>query len=410
MQSNILFVDDDSSVLDALEWTFSDEPYGCLTCKTPGEALRLMDQIDFAVVVSDQRMPEMCGTDFLEKIRHQWPATIRILMTAYQEMNIILNAVNKGHIYNLIFKPWDEVELKRIIQTAVDDYTLRNGGGVFSQPVHEADRLIELNQSLEKKNLQLLERLQQAQKMEALGNLASGVAHDFNTVLCVITGNLQLAMADNSVTPNVHANLSQALEASGRGKDLVSQILSFSRASENSNKPVRLGPLVKEVLDFIQAALPPNIKLRQEITIDSERIQLEPTKVYQILMNLCLNAADAMKGRRGLVHISLTRTRSVQRTHVEQVQLLSGDYFCLTVNDNGDGIDGADIERIFDPYFTTKRKDGGTGLGLALIKQIVQDQGGDISVKSEVGKGSSFTVYLPLIEDSLVNYVSFQVV
>lgn len=410
MQSNILFVDDDASVLDALEWTFADEPYGCLTCKSPGEALKLMDEIDFAVVVSDHRMPEMCGTDLLEKIKHQWPATIRILMTAYQEMNIILNAVNKGHIYNLIFKPWDEVELKRIIQTAVDDYTLRNGGGIFSQPVSEADQLIELNQSLEKKNQQLLERLQQAQKMEALGNLSSGVAHDFNTVLCVINGNLQMAMLDNSITPSVHANISQALEASGRGKDLVSQILSFSRASESSGNPVRLRPLVKEALEFIQAALPPNIKVRQDITIESERIQLDPTKVYQILMNLCLNAADAMKGRKGVVHISLTRTRGVEAKQVEKVKVLSGDYFCLTVSDNGDGIDEADLERIFNPYFTTKRKNGGTGLGLALINQIVQDQGGHIAVQSEVGKGSSFTIYLPLIEDSLVNYVSFQVV
>ena len=186
MQSNILFVDDDSSILDALEWTFSDEPYGCLTCKTPQEALKLMDEIDFAVVVSDQRMPEMCGTDFLEKIKHQWPATIRILMTAYQEMNILLNAVNKGHVYNLIFKPWDEMELKRIIKTAVDDYTLRNGGGVISRQASEADQLIELNRSLEEKNQYLMERLQQAHKMEALGNLASGIAHDFNNVLFVV--------------------------------------------------------------------------------------------------------------------------------------------------------------------------------------------------------------------------------
>ncbi|WP_136796385.1 ATP-binding protein [Desulfosediminicola ganghwensis] len=406
MQSNILFVDDDSSILDALEWTFSDEPYGCLTCKTPQEALKLMDEIDFAVVVSDHRMPEMCGTDFLEKIKHQWPATIRILMTAYQEMNIILNAVNKGHIYNLIFKPWDEMELKRIIKTAVDDYTLRNGGGVISRQASEADQLIELNRSLEEKNQYLMERLQQAHKMEALGNLASGIAHDFNNVLFVINGCLQMSMVDKHMTPNIRANLSQALKASGRAKDLVAQILSFSRTGENNNKPVMLTPLMREVLEFIQAALPPNIKLCQEINIDNERIQLEPTKLYQILMNLCLNAADAMRGRKGVVHISLTRARIERTKHVEQVKSLLGDYFCLTVSDNGDGIEEADMERIFDPYFTTKRKNGGTGLGLALINQIIQDQGGNISVQSEVGKGSSFTVYLPLIEDSLVNCVS----
>ena len=399
MQSNILFVDDDSAVLDALKWTFADEPYYCLTCKTPREALSLMDEIDFAVVVSDQRMPEMCGTDFLEKIKHQCPATIRILMTAYQEMNIILNAVNKGHVYSVIFKPWDGMELKRIIKTAVDDYALRNGGENSRQLTSDADQLIELNQSLEQKNQYLMERLQQSQKMEALGNMASGIAHDFNNILIIINGCLQLAMYDKSLKPKVHTNLSLALKASNRAKDLASQILSFSSASENNNKPVKLCPLVQEVLEFIQAALPPNIEVRQHIAVDFEKIQLEATKVYQILMNLCSNAVDAMQGSKGIIHISLTRTRIDQTEQVEQMKLLPGDYFCLTVSDNGYGIDEASMKRIFDPYFTTKRKNGGTGLGLALINQIVQDHGGRISVKSEVSKGSSFAVYLPLVEE-----------
>ncbi len=235
MQSNILFIDDDSAVLDALEWTFADEPYECLTCKTAGEALSLIDEMDFAVVVSDQRMPEMSGIDFLEKIKRQRPATIRILMTAYQEMNLILNAVNKGHVYNLIFKPWDEVELKRIIKTAVDDYTLRNGSRVSRQASSEADHLQRVNKSLEQKNQYLMARLQQAQKMEALGNLASGIAHDFNNILFVINGILKLALIDKSLQLKMHNQLSLALEASTRAKDLIAQILSFSSAGERED-------------------------------------------------------------------------------------------------------------------------------------------------------------------------------
>lgn len=400
MQSNILFVDDDPSVLDALEWTFADEPYSCMMCKTPGEALRLMDEIDFAVVVSDQRMPDMSGTDFLQRIKRQWPETIRILMTAYQEMNIILNAVNKGHVYNLIFKPWDESELKRIIQTAVDDYSVRNNNGPFCRQVSESEQMIELNTSLEKKNQALMKRLQQAQKMETLGNLSSGIAHDFNTILFIINSSLQMAMADKSSSHNVREHLSQALRASSRAKDLVAQIRSFSRAGENSKQPFPLRPLVEEVVEFIQAAMGSSVEIRQEITVGPEMIQLEPTKVYQILMNLCSNAADAMKGGRGVVAIKLTRTHIVDADPVEQVKLLSGNYFCLTVSDNGDGIDNSDIARIFDPYFTTKLNNGGTGLGLALINQIVQDQGGRISVSSELGNGTSFTIYLPLLEES----------
>ena len=400
MQSNILFIDDESGVLDALEWTFADEPYTCLTCKTPGEAFRLMEEIDFAVVVSDQRMPEIDGTEFLEKLKHQWPATIRILMTAYQEIDIVLDAVNKGHIYNLIFKPWDEMELKRVIKNAVDDYTLRNPSAGSEKLNIETNQLIELNHSLEMKNQYLMERLQQAQKMETLGNLASGIAHDFNNILFIIKGNLDMAMVDNSLAPSVYSKLIQAQQASNRAKDLVSQILAFSSANKSSGKPIKFGPLVREVLEFIQAALPSNIKFCHHITIHSEKVQLDPTKVYQILMNLCTNAVYAMNSNNGVVNINLTRIRSDQPEQGGHVKLLPGDYFCLAVSDNGNGIDEDSLERIFDPYFTTKQKNGGTGLGLALINQIVQDCGGRISVQSEVGKGSNFRVFLPLIEDS----------
>lgn len=397
MQSNILFIDDESGVLEALEWTFADEPYGCQTCNTPREALRLMEKTDFAVVVSDQRMPEMEGTEFLEKIKHQWPATIRILMTAYQEMDIVLDAVNKGHVYNLIFKPWDEVELKRIIKTAVDDYTLKNTRGGSEKLPRNINKLIELNHKIEVKNQYLMERLQQAQKMEALGNLASGIAHDFNNTLLIIRGCLDLAMVNDSLAPDVYARLLQALQASDRAKDLVSQILSFSSANGSIGEPIKLGPLVREVLKFIQAALPSNIEIIQNIAIHSEKVRLDPTKVYQILMNLCTNATDAMNGNKGIVQISLTRSRSDKPEQISHLKSLPGDYFCLTVSDNGYGIEKVSLERIFDPYFTTKHKNGGTGLGLALINQIVQEHGGRISVESEVGKGSSFHVYLPLV-------------
>ncbi len=318
----------------------------------------------------------------------------------HPEMNLIRNAVNKGHIYNLIFKPWDEVELKRIIKTAVDDYSIRNGIGVSRQVMSEANQLIELNKSLEQKNQYLIERLQQAQKMEALGNLASGIAHDFNNILFVINGILKLALIDKSLQIKMQNQLSLALEASSRAKDLVSQILSFSRAGQNDNKPVKLSSLVKEVLAFIKAAQPSNIEVYQDISVENEKIQLEATKVYQILMNLCSNAFEAMKGPGGVVHIDLSRTRISHTDQVEQMKLLPGDYFCLAVSDNGHGIDEVSLQRIFDPYFTTKLENGGTGLGLALINRIVQDHGGRIDVKSEVGKGTRFSVFLPLIEDN----------
>ena len=400
MQNTILFIDDDSAILDALEWTFADEPYECLTCKTAGEALNLMDEMDFAVVVSDQRMPEMSGIEFLERIKCQKPATIRMLMTAYQEMNVIQNAVNKGHIHNLIFKPWDDVELRRIIKTAVDDYTLKNRGRASRQAADAADQLVELNQTLEEKNRHLMVRLQQARKMEALGNLAGGIAHDFNNILFTINGILKLTMLDKSLQTELQTYLSLALEASDRAKDLVSQILSFSSAGESSDNPITLGPLVKEVLKFIKVALPAKIEIHQDIAVEAEKTDLAATNVYQILINLCSNAFDAIETDKGIVHVSLTRIRIEQTGPVDRIQLPPGEYFRLTVSDTGKGIDEASVRRIFDPYFTTKQENGGTGLGLALTNQIVQNHGGRISVKSVVGKGSSFDVFLPVIEEN----------
>ena len=401
MQSKIMFIDDEPGVLEALEWTFVDEPYECLTCQKPEQALQLMAQNEIAVVVSDQRMSEMEGADFLNTVKRQWPATNRILMTAYQEMGIALDAINKGQVCNLIFKPWDEAELKRVIKGAVDEYQLRITSKKLSEKLRdETKELADINHKLKKKNQYLLERLQQAHKMEALGNLASGIAHDFNNILFIIKGCLDLVIFDNSLAPGVYSKLSQALQASNLAKDLVSQILSFSSSKEQTRTPVEFGPLVREALGFIRTILPTNVEIRQNIGVFSERVLLDPTKIYQILMNLCTNGADAMHDRNGILSVCVSRTEIDQVDPTDPLKLLPGRYLQLTVEDNGEGIEPDIVPQIFNPYFTTKANNGGTGLGLAMTDQIVQELGGRISVSSQLGRGSVFRVYLPLFENS----------
>ncbi len=402
-QNNILFIDDNTGVLEALEVIFADEPYECLTCQEPEQAMSLMEESDFAVVISDQRMEGLEGTDLLEKIKNKWPQTNRILMTAYQEMNIMLDAINKGQVYNLIFKPWDENQLKQVIKNAVEDYTLKIVSGskrALDNPVNSnIHDLIKKNHQLEMEKQLLMDRLQHAQKMATLGNLATGIGHDFNNTLQIINGCLQLSMIDSSLTPSVEARLRQALQASSRAKDLISQIFAFNNTNANKGKPIKLSLLLDDIIRFIQAAFSSSVEIRKNITIHSGMVQLAPIKVYQILINLCTNAVNAMSGCNGIIDIGLAKTQIDKPAQTGQMKVPPGTYFCLTARDNGDGIDAANLKKIFDPYFTTRKKAGGTGLGLTLINQIVQDHGGQITVESEVGKGSAFHVYLPLIEE-----------
>ncbi len=403
-QNSIMFIDDDPGILDALEVIFADEPYECLTCQEPLQAMKLLEKSDVAVVISDQRMEGLEGTDLLEKIKNNWPGTNRILMTAYQEMNIILDAINKGQVYNLIFKPWDENELKQIIKNAVDDYTLRTinkSEKEFYNPVNsDIHDLMGKNHQLEMENRILKDRLQHAQKMAALGNLATGIGHDFNNTLQIINGCLQLALVDSFLSPDIKSRLEQALQASNHTKTLVSQIFTFSDTKANKKNPIELCLLVDEIVNFLQTAFSSSIEIRKDITIHSGMVRLQPIKIYQILINLCINATEAMSTNAGTINIGLARTHIEKPEQTVHMNLPQGNYFCLTVSDNGGGIDAENLERIFDPHFTTKKKAGGSGLGLALINQIVQEHGGCITVESEVGLGSTFHVYLPIIEES----------
>ncbi|HBH32314.1 MAG TPA: hypothetical protein DDX81_10525 [Desulfofustis sp.] len=165
MQNTILFIDDEPSVLEALEWTFADEPYRCITCQDPFHALEIMSETDVAVVVSDQRMPGMNGADFLAEVKSRWPETERIMMTAYQELDIALMAINMGRVSNLIYKPWEEAELRRVIRTAVEDYTLR------VSMKQQSAVLTGRNEALQRNNQSLAKMLRHVEKMASLDNL-----------------------------------------------------------------------------------------------------------------------------------------------------------------------------------------------------------------------------------------------
>jgi PAS domain S-box-containing protein len=238
-------------------------------------------------------------------------------------------------------------------------------------------------------------RLQEAQKMESVGNLAGGIAHDFNNILFPIIGLSEMLMENFPTHGMEYENMQHILKAAERGSDLVQQILAFSRQSEHEMSPLRLQHILKEVLKLIRATIPANIEILQDIQRDCGLIMGDSTQLHQVVMNLMTNAYHAVEETDGKISVQLAEVRVDDSTGVAGKP---GPYARLSVSDTGCGIDREFMDRIFEPYFTTKKKGKGTGLGLAVVYGIIREHGGDIKVHSEVGVGSTFHVYLPLMK------------
>ncbi|CAB1056343.1 hypothetical protein D1BOALGB6SA_1079 [Olavius sp. associated proteobacterium Delta 1] len=247
----------------------------------------------------------------------------------------------------------------------------------------------------EQKRLEV--QLQQAQKMEAIGTLAGGIAHDFNNILSAVIGYTELALCSAEKETTLYDNLQEVFRASGRAKDLVKQILAFSRQTEQERKPVQVKLISKEAIKFLRASLPATIEIRQDIQSDS-LVMADPTQIHQVLMNLCTNAGHAMREKGGVLEVKLLDVKFEEVASTLLPELKPGPYLEINISDTGHGIPSRIIERIFDPFFTTKEKGEGTGMGLSVVHGIVGSYGGKITASSEPGKGSTFKVYLPAVE------------
>ena len=241
--------------------------------------------------------------------------------------------------------------------------------------------------------------LRQAQKMEAIGTLAGGIAHDFNNILGAVIGLTEMTLYECREASQ-RRRLEQIIKACDRAKNLVNHILTFSRQSDQERKPVDIGIIVKEALKLLRASLPSTISISSDIPSNSNTVLADPTQIHQIMMNLSTNAAHAMREKGGVMKISLEGVDIDSIALSSTPSLKPGTYVRLIVSDTGHGIDPAVIDRIFDPFYTTKKPGEGTGLGLSVVYGIVKSHGGTISVYSEPGIGTNFKVYLPRIETS----------
>ena len=241
-------------------------------------------------------------------------------------------------------------------------------------------------------------QLRHAQKMEAVSTLAGGIAHDFNNILSAIMGYGQLAQMKLDPEDEVHADLKEVLQSGNRAKSLIKQILAVGRSQEQERQPMQLKHIVREAVKFLRSTLPSTIEIRETFDEDVGVIDADPTQMHQVLMNLCTNAGHAMDKDGGILTVSLWNVTVGPGELESGVHLEPGPYLRLGVSDTGYGIATEIREQIFDPYFTTKEPGVGTGIGLSVVHGIVTQHGGDITVESEPGKGSTFRVYLPLTQ------------
>ena len=261
------------------------------------------------------------------------------------------------------------------------------------------------NESLEKalpeaEKLLFESQLQRTQRLEAIGTLAGGIAHDFNNILTPIimgTEMVQLAIPDGDPSKD---HLRQVIEAAMRAKRLVSQILTFSRQSDTEKEPLHLIPIVKETLKFLRASLPSTIELKRHIDAKNDLVLASPLQIQQVVINLCTNAAQAMEEKGGILEVSLINETVDPSTHEYLLELNPGNYLKISVRDTGHGMDAHTLEQIFHPFFTTRERGEGTGMGLPVIHGVVKSCKGGIHVESKPGEGSAFHIFLPCICDA----------
>ena len=506
VKPRLLYVDDEPENLKSFQALFRRE-YEVTVAASATDALALMNREPFQVLVTDQRMPLITGTELLAHVAAEYPETVRFMLTGFSDFDPLVDAINTGKIQGYFSKPLDPDEFNQRVEKALhtselerqnlkllrvlqdnedflqtiienmpdmvfvkDAQDLRfvrfNRAGEallgFSRqellgktehdffpaaeaesiaqkeretlasgqildtpeetvqtrdkgprvlhtkkiPIFDADgapryllgvsRDITDQLALESREKQLETQLRQLQKMEAIGTLAGGIAHDFNNILSPIIGYTEMALMDLQAGSMVYENIKTALGAAQRARDLVGQILTFSRQSETELKPLMLQPIIKEAFKLLRSSLPSTIEMRLQMDASCGAAMADPTQMHQILMNLCTNAFYAMKEKGGILEVSLSEVHFSPPDLEHFPEIGGGPHLRLSVSDTGSGIPKEYIERVFDPYFTTKAKGEGTGLGLSVVHGIVTRCKGSVKIYSEPGKGTVVHIFLPV--------------
>ena len=321
---------------------------------------------------------------------------------------------------SLVGRDWREHEVT-LESPHMKEVKMRSGGrekvllDMYKQPVnvlstviplvldrkdHLLESFIDVRQLKEaqEKRRELETQLERSRKMEAIGTLAGGIAHDFNNILAAIIGYAELAVFDLPSDSAAHTHLQEVLRASERAKKIIRQILAFSRRSEPEQAMVHMESVLDEVLTLIRASFPSTIEVRKQVYCDNDSVIGDSSQLHQVFMNLLTNARYAVPEDSGIVEVSLESVEVTDHEWATRHSIIPGPFLKISISDNGHGMDEATLQRIFDPYFTTKEKGKGTGMGLAVVEGVVTSHFGAITVKSSPGLGTAFSIWLPAIE------------
>ena len=416
----ILIVDDKPANLFSLEQVLKETNAKIIMADNGNDALIASLNHSFAIALLDVQMPGMDGYELAEFLRGEEKTKdlpIIFVSAVYSSEHHVFKGYDAGAV-DFLVKPYKPKVLlskvnvfltldrqKKMLEASQN--RLAGINDILEFQVQERTRKLnniihELQVEIEKRELAEKELIQ-AHKMEAIGSLAGGIAHDFNNILSAVLGYTELSMDSAPKGSALEENLGQVYAAGLRAKDLVKQILNFARKTDEDPKLVRMDLVAKEVVKFLRSTIPTSIEIRENI-LSGSLILANPIKIHQLIMNICTNAAHAMSDS-GVLSISLGDVRITPDNMPDMPPgktLSPGMYQQLEISDTGCGIPADIIDSIFDPFFTTKGIHEGTGMGLAMVNEIVKGCGGVISVASEVGQGAVFTILLPTTQQNEV--------
>ncbi len=405
----ILVVDDNIRNLKLLEGMLTGAGYRVRPALDGATALQAAAVAPPDLIFLDINMPGMDGFEVCRRLKVD-PDLCDIpviFISAMSETSEKLAAFECGGV-DYVTKPFQFKEVQARLDTHLSLYDLRRQ--LERRVRQRTQELEESNQKLQHEiavrkqetaeKFELIERLRQAEKMESLGNMAGGVAHDFSNLLTPIIGYAQLLQArlPEADTDNLNS-VNEIIKAGLRGQEMIKQILTFCRKGSLNTRPTDSYLLIKDAVKQLQTALPSSVTIFPLLDRECGLIQADIAQIHQVIMNLGINAAQAMGEDGGELHISMEGITIDNHELSGQHGVSFGDYIRLEMRDNGSGIAKENLERIFEPFFSTKKQGEGTGLGLSMVHGIIKNHGGSVTVESIVGQGTTFSILVPVGEE-----------